>query len=57
MDEIGTERENLSLCLGATQLDLSQARSPNNRQYFWDNIDPGWSDGDTVTVGVHGCGG
>ena len=56
-DEIGTERENLTFCLGATQLDLSQARSPNDRQFFWDNVDPGWSDGDTVTVGVHGCGG
>ena len=56
-DDIGTERENLTLCLGATQLDLAQARSPNHRQFFWDNVDPGWSDGDTVTVGVHGCGG
>ena len=55
--EIGTERENLSLCLGAIQFDLAQARSPNNRQFFWDNVDPDWSDGDTVTVGVHGCGG
>ena len=56
-DDIGAERENLTFCLGATQLDLAQARSPNHRQFFWDNVDPGWSDGDTVTVGVHGCGG
>ena len=53
-DDIGAERENLTLCLGATQLDLAQARSPNHRQFFWDNVDPGWSDGDTVTVGLNG---
>ena len=56
-DDIGAERENLTLCLGATRFDLAQARSPNDRQFFWDNVDPGWSDGDTVSVGLYGCGG
>ena len=56
-EDIGAELGNLPLCLGATQLDMAQARSPNDRQFFWDNVDPAWNDGDTVSVGLNGCGG
>ena len=55
--DFNTARDKLMLCLGATHLDLAQARSPNDRQFFWENVDPGWSDGAAVSVSLGGCGG
>ena len=56
-DDFGTEGEGLSLCLGAVRLEFADARGPSARQFFWENVDPGWNDGDTVSVGLNGCGG
>ncbi len=56
-DDLNAERADLIFCLDATRLELAQARSPNDRQFFWDNVDPGWNDGDTVSVSLNNCSG
>ena len=55
--DIGAERDGLALCLGTTRLSFADARGPNDRQFFWDDVDPGWSDGSTVSVSLNNCGG
>ncbi|MXZ22610.1 MAG: hypothetical protein F4Y84_18770 [Caldilineaceae bacterium SB0665_bin_25] len=55
--DIGAERDGLALCLGTTRLSFADARGPNDRQFFWDDVDPGWSAGSTVSVSLNNCGG
>lgn len=54
-DDIDTGSQELTLCLGALRLDFADAFGPDARQFFWDNVDPGWSDGGSVSVGLNGC--
>lgn len=55
--DIGAERDGLALCLGTTRLDFTDARGPNAQQFFWDDVDPGWSAGSTVSVSLNNCDG
>ena len=54
-DDIDTDSQELTLCLGTLRLDFADAFGPDARQFFWDNIDPDWSDGGSVSVGLNGC--
>ena len=54
-DDIDTDSQELTLCLGTLQLDFADAFGPDDRQFFWDDVDPGWSDGGSVGVGLNGC--
>ena len=54
-DDIDTDSQELTLCLGTLQLDFADAFGPDERQFFWDDVDPGWSDGGSVSLGLNGC--
>ncbi len=55
--DVGGDGDGLALCLGTTRLDFADARGPNGRQLFWDDVDPGWSAGSTVSVSLNNCDG
>ncbi|MCY3994419.1 MAG: PA14 domain-containing protein [Caldilineaceae bacterium] len=54
-DDVDTDSQELTLCLDTVQLDFADAFGPDARQFFWDDVDTGWSDGGSVSVGLNGC--
>ena len=49
--DVGTALDSYNLCVGTTAFAFSSASGPPN-SVFWDNVDVGWTAGDTVLLSI-----